>query len=316
MGKATVALPGGCTIGARPVDFHIKGFEAMGAKIDVHNGYADATVPSGKLHGASIYLDMPSVGATQNLMMAASLAKGRSVIENAAKEPEVVDLAIFLNKMGANIRGAGTDMIRITGVDKLVGTNHTVIPDRIQAGTIMIAAAAVGGNVYLEGAISDHLKALIAKLQEAGVRIEDDVNGIRVISGGSAYLKPVDVKTQVHPGFPTDLQAPIMALLTKVPGSSLMTETVFENRFMQVPELQRMGSEIRIEGRSALIDGVPSLTGAKVTASDLRAGAALVIAGMMAGGTTEVHGLLHIDRGYAELDETLRKLGADIRRVT
>ncbi|GAX89631.1 UDP-N-acetylglucosamine 1-carboxyvinyltransferase [Effusibacillus lacus] len=314
MGKARVALPGGCAIGARPVDQHIKGFQALGAEVDVGHGHVEARLPEGRrLQGTRIYLDIQSVGATQNIMMAASLAEGRTIIENAAKEPEIVDLANYLNAMGANVRGAGTDVIRIEGVESLRGANHAVIPDRIQAGTFLIASAMTGGDVYVEGAISNHLKPVIAKMKEAGIQIEEDVNGIRVIGGpGNKHL---DVKTLPYPGFPTDMQAQMMALLTVLPGNSLVTESVFENRFMHVAELQRMGADIKVEGRTALITGVPILTGAGVTASDLRAGAALVIAGLGAQGETEVNGLHHIDRGYLRLEDKLREIGADIERV-
>lgn len=313
MGKARVSLPGGCAIGARPVDQHIKGFEALGAEVEVKLGYVEARTNGNRLKGARIYLDVQSVGATQNIMMAATMAEGRTVIENAAKEPEIVDLANFLNAMGANVRGAGTDVIRIEGVDSLHGANHTVIPDRIQAGTFLIAAAVTGGDVYVEGAISNHLKPVIAKLQEAGVRIEEDVAGIRVIGGPGT--KSLDLKTLPYPGFPTDMQAQMMALLTVLPGNSLVTESVFENRYMHVPELLRMGADIKIEGRTAMISGVPILTGASVRATDLRAGAALIIAGLGAQGDTFVNEVYHIDRGYLQIEEKLRSIGADITRV-
>lgn len=313
MGKARVALPGGCAIGARPVDQHIKGFEALGAEVVVKLGYVEARTTGERLKGSGIYLDIQSVGATQNIMMAATLAEGRTVIENAAKEPEIVDLANFLNAMGANVRGAGTDIIRIEGVDSLHGANHTVIPDRIQAGTFLIAAAVTGGDVYVEGAISNHLKPVIAKLQEAGVQIEEDVAGIRVIGGPGT--KSLDLKTLPYPGFPTDMQAQMMALLTVLPGNSLVTESVFENRYMHVPELQRMGADIKIEGRTAMITGVPFLTGASVRATDLRAGAALIIAGLGAQGDTTVNEVYHIDRGYLQIEEKLRSIGADITRI-
>lgn len=313
MGKARVALPGGCAIGARPVDQHIKGFEALGAEVEVKLGYVEARTNGKRLQGARIYLDVQSVGATQNIMMAATLAEGRTIIENAAKEPEIVDLANFLNAMGAVVRGAGTDIIRIEGVDSLHGANHTVIPDRIQAGTFLIAAAITGGDVYVEGAISTHLKPVIAKLQEAGVQIEEDVAGIRAFGGPGT--KALDVKTLPYPGFPTDMQAQMMALLTVLPGNSLVTESVFENRYMHVPELQRMGADIKIEGRTAMIAGVPYLTGASVRATDLRAGAALVIAGLGAQGETIVNEVYHIDRGYLSFEDKLRSIGADITRI-
>ncbi|MGZ4107984.1 MAG: UDP-N-acetylglucosamine 1-carboxyvinyltransferase, partial [Tumebacillaceae bacterium] len=285
-GVARVATPGGCSIGTRPIDLHIKGFEALGAVVEVGNDYIEARAPQGRLQGARMYLDFASVGATQNIMMAAVLADGKTVIENAAKEPEIVDLANYLNKMGAQVRGAGTDVIRITGVETLRGCEHTAIPDRIEAGTFLVAAALTGGDVYVEGAISNHLVPVIAKLKEAGAQVEDDVNGIRVVGGGA--LRPLDVKTLVYPGFPTDMQAQMMALLTLIPGISYVTETVFENRFMHGAELRRMGADIRIDGRTAIVKGGKQLTGAAVTATDLRAGAALILAGMVAEGQTEV----------------------------
>lgn len=313
MGRARVALPGGCAIGARPVDQHIKGFEALGAKVEVKLGYVEARANGNRLKGTRIYLDIQSVGATQNIMMAATLAEGRTVIENAAKEPEIVDLANFLNAMGAVVRGAGTDIIKIDGVESLHSANHTVIPDRIQAGTFLIAAAITGGDVYVEGAISNHLKPVIAKLKEAGVKIEEDVTGIRAVGGPG--IKALDVKTQPYPGFPTDVQAQMMSLLTVLPGTSLVTESVFENRFMHVPELQRMGADVKIEGRTAMITGVPFLTGASVRATDLRAGAALIIAGLGAQGDTIVNEVYHIDRGYLHIEDKLRSIGADITRI-
>jgi UDP-N-acetylglucosamine 1-carboxyvinyltransferase len=314
LGRARVAQPGGCAIGSRPIDQHLKGFQALGAEVETAYGFVEVRVPKGrKLRGTRIYLDIKSVGATINIMLAATLAEGTTIIENAAKEPEIVDTANYLNAMGAHVRGAGTDVIRIEGVETLRGATHAVIPDRITAGTYLIASAITGGDVYVEGAISDHLQALIAKLQEAGVKIEDDVTGIRV-TGGPA-MRPLEVKTLTHPGFPTDLQAQMMAFLTIAPGRSLVTETVFENRFMHAAELNRMGANIRTQGRTALIEGVDTLYGASVTASDLRAGAALIIAGLVAEGTTEVHGLHHVDRGYVDIEGKLRALGADIERV-
>jgi UDP-N-acetylglucosamine 1-carboxyvinyltransferase len=312
-GHARVALPGGCAIGARPVDQHLKGLQALGAEIEVGHGFVDARVPKGGLKGNRIYFDVSTVGGTQNVMMAAVLAKGQTFIHNAAKEPEIVDLANYLNAMGAHVRGAGTDVIRIEGVEELHGANHTVIPDRIEVGTFLIAAAITNGDVYVEGAISNHLTPLLVKLREAGVNVIDDVNGIRVQSTDRP-LKPIDVKTLPYPGFPTDLQAQMMALLTLIPGTSMVTETVFENRFMHVSELQRMGADIKVEGRTAIVEGVPQLTGAIVTASDLRAGGALVTAALAAQGVSEIHGLHHIDRGYVDLVGKLRSLGADIER--
>jgi UDP-N-acetylglucosamine 1-carboxyvinyltransferase len=314
-GQARVALPGGCNIGPRPVDLHIKGFEAMGAKAVVENGCVIFHAPPGGLRGARIYLDIPSVGATQNLMMAACLAKGTTIIENAAKEPENVDLANYLNAMGARVRGAGTDIVRIEGVKSLTGANHNVIPDRIEAGTFLLAGAVMGDGVYVENAVSQHLMSLIAKLEEAGARLEDDVSGIRVWPVQTGRLKGIDVKTHYYPAYPTDLQAQMVAALTCCIGTSTVTETVFENRFLHVAELQRMGADIQIEGRTAIIQGVKSLSGAQVTATDLRAGAALVIAGLMAEGETEVYGLHHIDRGYDDLVGKFQALGAHIYRV-
>ncbi|MCG0313569.1 MAG: UDP-N-acetylglucosamine 1-carboxyvinyltransferase, partial [Calditerricola sp.] len=313
MGRARIAMPGGCAIGSRPIDQHLKGFEAMGASIELGHGFVEARV-QGRLKGTRIYLDVPSVGATENIMMAATLAEGTTLIENAAMEPEIVDLATFLNAMGARVRGAGTGTIRIDGVEALHGTTHTVIPDRIEAGTFMVAAAITRGNVLVEGAIYDHVRAVAAKLSEMGVYVEEEDGGIRVVAEGR--LRPVDVKTLPYPGFPTDMQAQMMALLAVTEGTSTVTETVFENRFMHVEELKRMNAQIRIEGRSAIIDGVPRLSGAKVCATDLRAGAALVLAGLAADGETEVTGLHHIDRGYVDLVGKLRRLGADITRVS
>ncbi|MCF7757073.1 UDP-N-acetylglucosamine 1-carboxyvinyltransferase [Paenibacillus xylanexedens] len=313
MGHTRISLPGGCAIGTRPIDQHLKGFEAMGAEISLGQGYIEART-QGRLRGAKIYLDVASVGATQNIMMAATLAEGVTVLENAAKEPEIVDLANFLNGMGAIVRGAGTGVIRIEGVEKLKGVTHTVIPDRVEAGTYMAAAAISGGDVYIEGAISDHLGSVIAKLEEMGVTIQPDENGVRVIA--DRPLKAVDVKTLPYPGFPTDMQSQMMALLLASEGTSVVTETVFENRFMHVDEFQLMNAEIKVEGRSSIITGNAKLKGAKVTATDLRAGAALIIAGLVAEGTTEVGGVHHIDRGYVHLAEKLNGLGADIYRIS
>ncbi|MCM3174119.1 MULTISPECIES: UDP-N-acetylglucosamine 1-carboxyvinyltransferase [Paenibacillus] len=313
MGHTRISLPGGCAIGTRPIDQHLKGFEAMGAEISLGQGYIEAR-SQGRLRGAKIYLDVASVGATQNIMMAATLAEGVTVLENAAKEPEIVDLANFLNGMGAKVRGAGTGVIRIEGVEKLSGVRHTVIPDRVEAGTYMAAAAISGGDVYIEGAISDHLGSVIAKMEEMGVTIQPDENGVRVIA--DRPLKAVDVKTLPYPGFPTDMQSQMMALLLASEGTSVVTETVFENRFMHVDEFQLMNAEIKVEGRSSIITGNAKLKGAKVTATDLRAGAALIIAGLVAEGTTEVGGVHHIDRGYVHLAEKLNGLGADIYRIS
>lgn len=312
LGKTRISLPGGCAIGTRPIDQHLKGFEAMGAEINLGHGYIEAKC-DGRLRGTKIYLDVASVGATENIMMAATLAEGITTIENAAKEPEIVDLANFLNGMGAKVRGAGTGVIRIEGVEKLQGTEHTVIPDRIEAGTYMVAAAITGGDVYVEGAIADHLGPVIAKMEEMGVEITPDENGVRVVANHP--LRAVDVKTLPYPGFPTDMQAQMMALMLGSEGTSIITETVFENRFMHVDEFNLMNAGIRIEGRTSIVTGGPQLVGAKVCATDLRAGAALICAGLIAEGTTEVGGTHHIDRGYVHLAEKLSGLGADIWRL-
>jgi len=312
-GRARVALPGGCAIGSRPIDQHLKGFEAMGASVRVGNGFIDAEV-NGRLRGAKIYLDFPSVGATENIMMAAVLAEGTTIIENCAKEPEIVDLANFLNAMGAKVRGAGTGTIRIEGVSKLYGTVHTVIPDRIEAGTFMVATAITGGNVLIQGAVPEHLSSLIAKLEEMGVKIVEEETGLRVIA--PEKLKAVDIKTMPHPGFPTDMQSQMMALLLKAEGTSMITETVFENRFMHVEEFRRMNADVKIEGRSVIINGPCNLQGAEVAATDLRAAAALIIAGLASEGYTRVTELKHLDRGYVRFHEKLAALGADIERVS
>lgn len=312
-GEAKIALPGGCAIGSRPIDLHLKAFEALGCEIEITDDYVRAVAPEG-LKGNQIYLDFPSVGATENVIMAASMAVGKTIIENAAEEPEIVDLATYLNSMGANIKGAGTNVIRIEGVPELKGAVHTVIPDRIEAGTYLIAAAMAGGDVYVENALSEHLKPVVAKLKEAGVHVEEDVDGIRVISDGTG-MKAVDIKTLPYPGFPTDMQAQFMAFTTICQGTSTVTETVFENRFMHVAELRRMGAHIDIEERKAIVEGVAGLHGAEVKATDLRAGAALVCAGLCAEGQTKVSNLHHIDRGYDNLVSKLEKLGAHIVRV-
>ena len=312
-GRAALPMPGGCNIGLRPLDLHLKGFAALGAKIDTVHGQIIATAD--RLVGDKIYLDFPSVGATENIMMAASLARGVTVIENAATEPEIVDLANFLNVMGANIRGAGTNTIKITGAESLGGANYTVMPDRIEAGTLMTAVAMRGGKVFLHDINAEHLKPVIAKLREMNVEILEDAGGIWVESKGYEALLPTEIKTMPHPGFPTDLQAPFTSVLSLAKGNSLVCETVFENRFMHIPELMKMGADIKIASRTALIEGVSSLSGARVLATDLRAGAALVIAGLCARGVTEVSNVYHIDRGYFKLEEKLRGLGADIKRV-
>lgn len=312
IGKARISMPGGCAIGARPIDIHLKGFEALGVKIEQGHGYIEASAPEG-LKGTSIYFDFPSVGATENIMMAASLAEGTTILENAAEEPEIVDLANYLNKMGAKIRGAGTDTIRIEGVDKLHGADYTIIPDRIEAGTYMIAAAMTGGDVVVENVLPEHQKPLISKLREAGAVVEEDIDKVRVI--GKNPLKAVSIKTLPYPGFPTDMQAQMMAMMVIAEGRSKVTETVFENRFMHVVELNRMGAQISTEGRSAVIDGPCKLTGCDVRATDLRAGAAMILAGLVAEGTTRIGDLHHIDRGYENIVAKLKKLGADIERV-
>ena len=311
-GKAKISMPGGCAIGTRPIDLHLKGFEALGAEIEIGHGFISATAPNG-LKGTSIYLDFPSVGATENIIMAACMAEGQTILENAAQEPEIIDLANFLNIMGAKIRGAGTNVIKITGVPKLIGHNYTIIPDRIEAGTYMVAVAMTGGDIYIENAISEHLKPVIAKLNEAGVKIEEDIDGIRVSC--NKRPKAIDIKTLPYPGFPTDMQAQFMAMLTIADGTGLVTETVFENRFMHVDELKRMGACIKVDGRTSIVEGVPSLNGCQVKATDSRAGAAMVLAGLVANGETEVSYIHHIDRGYDNLVEKLCGLGADICRV-
>ncbi len=313
LGKARISLPGGCAIGTRPIDIHLKGFEALGANIELGNGYVQATAPVGGLVGTKIYLDFPSVGATENLMMAAAMARGQTILENPAQEPEIVDLANYLNVMGARVRGAGTAQIRIDGVSELKGVTHTVIPDRIEAGTYMIAVAMTGGDVWIDNVLIEHQKPLIAKLKEAGITIQEDIKGVRVIAEGRP--KAIDIKTLPYPGFPTDMQAQIMALAALADGTSMITETVFENRFMHVVELNRMGANIKTEGRTAIVEGVKQLGGARVTATDLRAGAAMVIAALAATGQTEVNDIYHIDRGYENLVEKLQTLGADIKRL-
>lgn len=311
-GHAKVAMPGGCAIGSRPIDLHLKGFEAMGAEVHVGNGFVEANV-AGRLKGAKVYLDVPSVGATENLMMAAALAEGKTILENCAKEPEIVDLANFLNKMGGRVVGAGTETIRIEGVEHLHGTEHPIIADRIEAGSYMVAAAITGGNVLIENAVSEHLRSVISKLEEMNVVVEEEADGIRVI--GPEVLKATDIKTLPHPGFPTDMQSQMMALMLCAEGTSVITETVFENRFMHAEEFRRMNAKMKIEGRSVIIEGSCSLQGAEVAATDLRAGAALIIAGLRAEGFTRVTELKHLDRGYVDLAGKLASLGADIERV-
>ncbi len=311
-GHAKISLPGGCAIGTRPIDLHLKGFEALGAKIEIGHGFIKVEAPNG-LEGNRIYLDFPSVGATENILMAASTARGQTILENPAEEPEIVDLANFLNVMGANIRGAGTNLIKINGVEKLRGQEYMIIPDRIEAGTYMLAAAMTKGDVFIENAISEHLKPVIAKLKEAGAVLYEDVNGIRVSS--DKPLKAVDIKTLPYPGFPTDMQAQFMAMLSVSEGNGSIIETVFENRFMHVEELRRMGAKITVDDRRAEVIGIPELKAARVKATDLRAGAAMVLAGLVANGETTVTALHHIDRGYDRLVEKLIGLGAHIKRV-
>jgi UDP-N-acetylglucosamine 1-carboxyvinyltransferase len=310
-GEARTTLPGGCNIGNRPIDLHLKGFRALGAEVNLDHGVVD--LKADKLEGAEIYLDYPSVGATINIMIAASRAEGKTVIENAAREPEIVDLANFLTVMGANIKGVGTDVIKIEGVKEMHGVEHRIIPDRIEAGTYMIAAAITGGNIFVRNVLTEHVKPLIAKMHEMGIVVEEDISGVRVKANGE--LKTVDVKTLPYPGFPTDMQSQMMALLTQADGTSLIIETVWENRFMHVDELKRMGAEIKIDGHSALIKP-GRLTGAEVKATDLRAGAALILAGLAAEGKTEVRDIYHVERGYENIDKKLQAVGARIKKVS
>lgn len=310
-GEATISMPGGCDIGTRPIDQHIKGFQAMGARIDIEHGMIKARAK--QLVGAPIYLDVVSVGATINIMLAASMAKGTTIIENAAKEPHIVDIANFINAMGGNVKGAGTDVIKVTGVEHLHGCTHMVIPDQIEAGTFMIAAAAAGGDVIIDNIIPKHLDPITAKLVEAGATVEENGDHVRVISDGS--LNQINVKTLPYPGFPTDLQQPMTSLLTIARGTSIITETVWESRFKHVDELKRMGANIKVEGSSAIIQGVKELSGAPVKATDLRAGAAMVIAGLIARGETEISCIYHIDRGYESIEKKLKEIGADIVRI-
>lgn len=309
--RSKISMPGGCAIGTRPIDLHLKGFRAMGARVEMEHGYVEAHTDL--LVGTKIYLDFPSVGATENIMMAAALADGVTTIENAAEEPEIVDLANLINEMGGKVRGAGTKTIKITGVESLKGAEHIVIPDRIEAGTYMVAAAITRGNLILENVITDHLRPVIAKLIEIGCTVEEGEGILRV--AGPKTILPTDIKTMPHPGFPTDLQSPFMALLSLAEGNSVVTETVFENRFMNVSELKRMGANIKIEGKSAVIQGVEELDGSNVVATDLRAGASLVLSGLVANGETIVSDIYHIERGYVDMVGKLRKLGANIEKV-
>jgi len=310
-GKASVSFPGGCAIGSRPIDLHLKGLSAMGAEIEQSNGLITATAK--KLVGKKIYLDFPSVGATENLIMAAVLAEGETILENAAIEPEIVDLSTYLSSCGAKIQGAGTDTVKIIGVQELKGSEHTVISDRIEAGTFMIASAITGGNVLIKNVIPAHLKPITAKLKEANIEVSEELTAIRVKGGNP--IKNVDIKTLPYPGFPTDMQAQFATLMTVSHGNSMIVETIFENRFLYVPELIRLGANIKIDGRAAIISGSTSLNGAKVKATDLRAGAALVLAGLVADGVTTITDLYHLDRGYEKLDKKLSALGANITRI-
>ncbi len=310
-GRARVSLPGGCAIGARPINLHLKGLEAMGAEIHLDHGYVEAS--ASRLQGARIYLDIPTVGGTENLMMAATLARGVTVLENAAREPEIVDLANALLGMGARIEGAGTDTITIEGVDDLAPMDYRVMPDRIEAGTFLVAAAMTGGRVGVRGGRPEHMEALLRKLEEVGATVATDAQTLWVT--GPEEIKSVNIKTQPHPGFPTDMQAQFMALMALGKGTSMITEAVFENRFMHVCELQRMGADISIEGHTATVKGVAGLLGAPVMATDLRASASLVLAGLAADNTTEISRIYHLDRGYEKLEEKFRSLGADIERV-
>jgi UDP-N-acetylglucosamine 1-carboxyvinyltransferase len=312
LGKAKVALPGGCAIGLRPIDIHLKGLEALGAKIRTGRGYVE--VSGKKLHGADISLSYPSVGATENILMAAVLAQGKTIIDNAAREPEIQDLAKFLRALGAKIEGEGTPRISIEGVKSLGAATHFVVPDRIEAGTYLVAGAITGGRVTVDGIVEEHLRPIYTKLQEVGVNIE--INGPSATASVSDRMRPVNIRTMPYPGFPTDMQAQFMALMAVTPGIGSITETVFENRFMQVAELNRMGADIRIEHNTAIVNGVSNLSGADVMASDLRASAALVLAGLVARGETKILRIYHIDRGYDQIERKLKELGADIRRVS
>jgi UDP-N-acetylglucosamine 1-carboxyvinyltransferase len=312
-GRAMVSLPGGCAIGARPIDQHLKGLEAMGAVVELHHGYVEVNVPGGRLKGSDVALDFPTHTGTENLMCAAVLAKGRTTLSNCAREPEVEELARVLNKMGARIEGAGTSVISIEGVDSLHPVDHAIIPDRIEAGTFMVASAATAGDLFLEGIGFEPLEAVISKLREAGTVIEREGDGVRVV--GPELILPTDIITQPHPGFPTDMQAQLMMLMCLAKGTSRITETVFENRFMHVSELNRMGADIHVHGRTATVHGVDKLEGAEVMATDLRASASLVLAGLVAEGTTHVRRVYHLDRGYEHIEEKLAPLGANIKRV-
>lgn len=311
VGKIRISYPGGCAIGPRPIDFHLRGLEMLGARIEERFGYIEASAPR-RLRGTEIYLDFPSVGATENLMMAAVLAEGTTVIRNAAREPEIVDLQAFLNKMGAKVRGAGLDVIRIDGVRRLGSVEHTVIPDRIEAATFLAAAAITGGEVTVQGVIPEHVDAVTAKLREMGTTVREYGNAITAV--GPRRLKAADLKTLPYPGFPTDMQPQMMALMAAADGTSIITETIFENRFKVADELRRMGANIKTEGRTAVVQGVPSLSGATVVCPALREGMALILAGLAAEGETTIDEIYHIDRGYQHLDQKLTQLGATIVR--
>ena len=309
--QTKISMPGGCAIGTRPIDLHLKGFKYLGAQIDMDHGFVEAKTE--QLVGTKLYLDFPSVGATENIMMAAALAEGTTIIENAAQEPEIVDLANFINEMGGNVKGAGTNTIKIVGVKELNGAEHNVIPDRIEAATYMVAAAMTKGDITIENVLMEHLKPVTAKLIEAGCEIIEMDNAVRVI--GPEVLKPIDIKTLPHPGFPTDVQAQFMAMLTICNGTGVVTETVFENRFMHVAEFNRMGANIKIEGKSAIVNGVKKLHGANVNATDLRAGAALILCGLIAEGETQIGEIYHIQRGYVDIDKKITALGGNIEIV-
>lgn len=308
LGKARISMPGGCAIGTRPIDLHLKGFEAMGAKIDIGNGYVEAVVD--KLVGADIYLDFPSVGATENILMAASLAEGETIIENAAMEPEIIDLANFINKIGGNVKGAGTNTIRVKGVRELYGARHPIIPDRIEAGTFMVAAAVTKGDITVDNILSNHVRPIIAKLHEAGVEVIENEDSIRVI--GKEKIKSANIKTLPYPGFPTDMQSQFMTLMALSEDTSVVVETVFENRFMHAEELIRMGANIKLDGRTAIVSGVEEFTGCSVKATDLRAGASLILAGLVADGKTEIGDIYHIERGYEDIVGKISSLGGKI----
>ena len=309
--KTKISMPGGCAIGTRPIDLHLKGFKALGANVIIDHGFVEANTEN--LVGSKLYLDFPSVGATENIMLAASLAEGTTIIENAAEEPEIVDLANFLNEMGADVKGAGTNTIKIKGVKSLKGAEHNVIPDRIEAATYMVAAAMTKGDIIIENVIMEHLKPVTAKLIEAGCEVIEMENAVRVI--GPEVLKSVDIKTLPHPGFPTDVQAQFMAMDVVANGTGVVIETVFENRFMHVAEFNRMGANIKIEGRSAIVTGVDKLYGSKVKATDLRAGAALILCGLIAEGETEIGDIYHIQRGYVDIDKKITALGGNIEII-